>query len=153
MVKKSLHNPECIKEIVDRIHHLTQNSQAAWGKMDVSQMMRHCNQVLQVPLGKIKLPEINFLFTAIGIVTKWEIQVFNNGIPRNMPTFQKLIVNFECDFKEEKENLLKTLEDYRICFQHKNLPDHHVLFGKMKEKDWGFLEYKHLHHHLKQFNV
>ena len=25
--------------------------------------------------------------------------------------------------------------------------------GKMTKFDWGFLEYKHLHHHLKQFNV
>jgi len=28
-----------------------------------------------------------------------------------------------------------------------------VLFGKMEERDWGFLEYKHLDHHLKQFNL
>lgn len=116
-------------------------------------MMRHCNQVLQIPLRKIELPQINLLFSAIGIITKWEIQVLNNGIPRNMPTFRKLIINFECDFDEEKESLLKTLDEYLLCFQNKNLPDHHVLFGKMQSKDWGFLEYKHLHHHLKQFGV
>lgn len=121
--------------------------------MNVCQMMRHCNQVLRVPLRKVELPEINFMFSAIGIITKWEIQVFNNGIPRNMPTFQKLIVNFECDFEEEKESLLKTLDEYILCFRNKNLPDRHVLFGKMESRDWGFLEYKHLHHHLKQFSV
>lgn len=121
--------------------------------MNVSQMMRHCNHVLQVPLRKIELPQINLLFSAIGIITKWEIQVLNNGIPRNMPTFRKLIINFECDFDEEKESLLKTLDEYLLCFQNKNLPDQHVLFGKMQSKDWGFLEYKHLHHHLKQFGV
>ena len=81
------------------------------------------------------------------------MQLFNNGIPRNMPTFQKLIINFECAFDEEQQNLLKTLDDYLVHFQNGNLPDHHVLFGKMEEKDWGFLEYKHLDHHLKQFNV
>jgi len=140
-------------EITQRIRRLNQNSVAIWGKMDVCQMMRHCNYVLQVPLQKIELPEINRLFAMIGKITKWEIQIFNNGIPRNMPTFQKLIINFDCDFEEEKENLLKTLDEYRICFENNNLPDHHVLFGTMKEKDWGFLEYKHLHHHLKQFNV
>ena len=153
VVKKSLHYTECFKEIIYRIHLLDKNSQAMWGKMNVCQMMRHCNLVLQVPLRKLELPKINRLFTAIGTITKWEIQIFNNGIPRNMPTFQKLIINFECDFEEEKENLLKTLAEYRICFGNKNLPENHVLFGKMKEEDWGFLEYKHLHHHLKQFNV
>jgi len=79
--------------------------------------------------------------------------VFNNGIPQNMPTFQKLIVNFECDFDESKTNLLNTLKDFREVSINRELPDRHRLFGKMTEKDWGFLEYKHLNHHLKQFNV
>jgi hypothetical protein len=116
-------------------------------------MMRHCNYVLQIPLQKIDLPPINAFFGTIGIITKIEMQIFNNGIPKNMPTFQKLIVNFECDFNDEKQNLLKTLEQYQTIFQNGTLPEHHILFGKMKEKDWGFLEYKHLDHHLKQFNV
>ena len=152
-MKKSLHNPAHFNEITERISLLNPNSEAMWGKMDVCQMMRHCNYVLQVPLQKLKLPEINRLFAMIGKITKWEIQIFNNGIPRNMPTFQKLIINFECNFEEEKENLLKTLDEYRICFKNNNLPARHILFGTMKERDWGFLEYKHLHHHLKQFNV
>ncbi len=121
--------------------------------MDVCQMMRHCSLVLHIPLKKIELPPINALFSAIGIIAKREMQIFNNGIPRNMPTFRKLIINFECNFHEEKESLLKTLDEYRICSRNNNLPDKHVLFGAMKEKDWGFLEYKHLDHHLKQFNV
>ncbi|GAA5087933.1 hypothetical protein GCM10023210_11070 [Chryseobacterium ginsengisoli] len=153
MVKKSLHNPIYFEEIIKRISGLTENSPKKWGKMDVCQMMRHCSYVLQVPQKKIKLPAINIFFRLIGILTKKEMQFFNNGIPRNMPTFQKLIINFECDFDEEKQNLLKTLDRYCMSFNNKNLPDRHVLFGRMKEKDWGFLEYKHLDHHLKQFNV
>jgi hypothetical protein len=153
LVKKSLHSSIYFEEIINRISNLSENSQKRWGKMDVCQMMRHCNYVLQIPLGKIVLPPVNALFKTIGIITKIEMQIFNNGIPRNMPTFQKLIVNFECDFNDEKENLLKTLDEYRNTFKQGKLPDHHVLFGKMTEKDWGFLEYKHLHHHLKQFNV
>ncbi len=121
--------------------------------MDVCQMLTHCDLVLQVALRKIELPRINLLFETIGIVTKWEMYVFNNGIPRNMPTFQKLIVNFECDFDESKTNLLKTLEEFREVCENRNLPESHRLFGNMTEKDWEFLEYKHLDHHLKQFNV
>ncbi|WP_294232083.1 DUF1569 domain-containing protein [uncultured Chryseobacterium sp.] len=153
MVKKSLHHPTDFKEIKIRISRLHKNSPAKWGKMDVCQMMRHCSCVLQVPQNKLTLPPINKVFRMIGTATKIEMQLFNNGIPRNMPTFQKLIINFECDFDEEKQNLLKTLDDYLMYFKNGSLPDHHVLFGKMGEKDWGFLEYKHLDHHLKQFDV
>jgi len=153
LVRKRLSNPTYYREIVDRISGLSGNSSAKWGKMNVCQMLRHCDLVLQVALAKIELPEINILFRVIGAVTKVEMYVFNNGIPRNMPTFQKLIVNFECDFDESKTNLLKTLEEFRVASENKKLPENHRLFGNMTEKDWEFLEYKHLDHHLKQFNV
>lgn len=153
MVKKSLHHPVYYDEIVDRISRLSENSRGKWGHMNVCQMLKHCDLVLQIALKKTELPRINYAFKAIGIVTKIEMHIFNNGIPRNMPTFQKLIVNFECDFDESKNNLLKTLEEFRTACKSKTLPDHHSLFGNMTEKDWQFLEYKHLDHHLKQFNV
>ncbi|WP_228434904.1 MULTISPECIES: DUF1569 domain-containing protein [Chryseobacterium] len=153
MVKKTLNNPIYFEEIIERISKLSENTSGKWGKMDVSQMLKHCDLVLQVALRKIELPPINILYKTIGIFTKMEMYVFNNGIPRNMPTFQKLIINFECDFDESKTNLLKTLEEFRIACENKKLPDSHRLFGNMTEKDWEFLEYKHLNHHLKQFNV
>lgn len=153
MVKKYLNNPIYFKEITERISGLSADSHRKWGKMDVCQMLMHCDLVLQVALQKIELPRINLLFETIGVVTKWEMYVFNNGIPRNMPTFQKLIVNFECDFDVSKTNLLKTLEEFREVCENRKLPESHRLFGNMTEKDWAFLEYKHLDHHLKQFNV
>lgn len=153
MVKKYLAHSIYYKEIIDRISQLSADSHRKWGKMDVGQMLTHCDLVLQVALRKIELPRINPLFRIIGIVTKLEMYVFNNGIPRNMPTFQKLIVNFEYDFDESKTNLLKTLEEFREACENRKLPDSHRLFGNMTEKDWEFLEYKHLDHHLKQFNV
>ncbi|WP_228433621.1 DUF1569 domain-containing protein [Chryseobacterium polytrichastri] len=153
MVKKSLHHRIYFEEIINRISNLAENSPKKWGHMSAAQMLKHCDLVLQVALHKIVLPDINVLFGTVGIVAKYEMQVFNNGIPRNMPTFQKLIVNFECDFDEVKKSLLKTLDDYWQAFENNNLSNRHKLFGKMTEKDWGFLEYKHLNHHLKQFNV
>lgn len=153
MLYKSLHNEKDFKEIKNRIAKLSANSKREWGSMDVSQMLTHCDLILQIPLKKIELPKINFFFRAIGIFTKKEMQIFNNGIPHNMPCFQKVIVNFECDFHEAKSKLLETLDEYKAASEKEILPDHHELFGEMKNKDWGFMEYKHLHHHLKQFNV
>ncbi|MCS3529028.1 DUF1569 domain-containing protein [Chryseobacterium sp. JUb7] len=152
-MKKSLHHRLFFEEIMMRIAKLSENSPGKWGKMNAAQMLRHCDLVLQIALKKIDIPKINPFLEAIGALTKKEMQIFNNGIPRNMPTFQKLIVNFECDFNESKEGLLKTLEEYWFAYENNNLPGSHALFGSMKEKDWGFLEYKHLDHHLKQFKV
>ncbi|WP_228460466.1 DUF1569 domain-containing protein [Chryseobacterium gallinarum] len=153
MVRKRLSNVIYFEEIKDRISRLSQDSKAKWGQMNVCQMLKHCDLVLQIALQKVELPRINLLFRIIGATTKIEMYVFNNGIPRNMPTFQKLIVNFECDFDESKTNLLNTLEEFRKACEASKLPDRHKLFGSMTEKDWDFLEYKHLDHHLKQFSV
>lgn len=150
---KSLHNEKDFTEIIERIHQLSENSQKKWGKMNVSQMLLHCDKILQIALQKIELPPLGLFFRTVGILTKHEISVFNNGIPRNMPTFKKVIVNFECDFEQTQKNLLKRLEEYNDRYRKHQLPVKHELFGKMRERDWGFLEYKHLDHHLKQFNV
>lgn len=153
MQHKSLHNSADFEEIITRISFLSENSQRKWGRMDVAQMLTHCELILKVALKEIQLSRPNIVIRTVGILTKKEIQIFNNGIPHNMPSFQKLIVNFECDFVVAKNNLLKTLQDYAKAYENHDLPHDHALFGEMKEQDWGFLEYKHLNHHLKQFNV
>ncbi len=121
--------------------------------MNVAQMLCHCNKVLKVPLRKIVLPKTNFLIYAIGNFTKFEMKIFNNGIPPNMPTFRKLIVEENCNFEESREGLMETLDEFIRISNENKLPEKHELFGKMTKKDWGFMEYKHLNHHLKQFGV
>lgn len=152
-MKKTLHRNLDFQEIKHRINLLKEDSGNRWGSMNAAQMFCHCERVLKIPLKELQLPEINILFRTIGLVTKKELHVFNNGIPANMPTFKKLVVNFDCDFSLCRENLLKTLDRYVEQSKNNNLPDRHSLFGKMEKKDWGFLEYKHLDHHLKQFGV
>lgn len=153
MVRKSIHNRIYFNEIIERISHLSEDSKRKWGRMNAAQMMHHCHLILQIPLKKIELPKVNFLFKAVGVLAKTEIQIFNNGIPRNMPTFKKVFVNFECDFELARMNLLKTLDEYWDFYESDHLPQNHALFGTMKPEDWGILEYKHLNHHLKQFRV
>lgn len=152
-MKKRLDAEQTFQEIVNRIHRLNIDSKRKWGVMKVEQMMLHCDKVLQVACGKISLPKVNFLLYGIGILTKKEMAIFNNGIPPNMPTFRKLIVNFECSFEDSKSSLLKTLYEFKAILESGEVPNHHCLFGKMTLEDWAFLEYKHLHHHLKQFGV
>jgi hypothetical protein len=60
---------------------LSENSLGRWGEMNVCQMLRHCDLVLQVALRKVELPRINVVYKTIGIFTKAEMYVFNNGIP------------------------------------------------------------------------
>lgn len=40
---KNIFRTEDCNEFVNRINHLTSESQALWGKMTVAQMLAHCN--------------------------------------------------------------------------------------------------------------
>lgn len=153
VVRKSLHNQEDFLEIKQRISILKPDAERKWGRMTAAQMLTHCSQVLKVPMKRTVLPKTFFLFRWVGILTKYEMKTFNNGIPPNMPTFKKLIINFDCDFDVSKRELLKTLDEYEEFRRHRKMLSKHELFGKMTDENWGFLEYKHLNHHLKQFSV
>ena len=150
---KSLHHDADFEEIKSRFAKLRADSQPRWGKMNAAQMLHHCSLVLNIPLKKTVLPKTGFIVRTIGIITKNEMKLLGNGIPPNMPTYEVLLSGENCSFEECRSRLLETMENYWVCYCEGNLPNKHELFGKMKVSDWGFLEHKHLNHHLKQFKL
>lgn len=152
-MKKSLHREVDVEEIFRRIDHLSKDAKAAWGKMNASQMLEHCSLILKIATQEICIENSNFLILTVGAAAKFELEIFNSGIPHNMPTFKKVIVNFECDFEISKQHLIQSVRDYLQVYRNQQLPPSHPLFGEITVENWGFLEYKHLDHHLKQFGV
>ncbi len=152
-VRKSLSNPDDLAEIIIRLNSLSENSPRKWGRMTVAQMLKHCEKTLHVGMGKIVLPKTPYVIRLIGICAKKEIRLFDNGIPRNMPTYKALKLKESCKFEEAKESFLISLNEFLVALNENTLIPHHQLFGKMNNEDWGFLQYKHLDHHLKQFET
>lgn len=140
-------------ELKKRIHTLTPESAKQWGKMNSSQMLRHCRKIIDISCGDIILPKIHPLLKVIGIITKHEMYIFGNGIPRSMPTFKEVVVTERCNFEKSKVELIEALDRCVEKARCKQLLYEHALFGRMSSKRWGFMHYKHLNHHLKQFGV
>lgn len=151
--RPTLHNPQDLSAIIRRIHKITPESKAKWGKMTSTQMLMHCTYILEVPVGKRTLKKPWKIIKILGIATKYELKIFTNGLPHNMPTFAEVIADKKYDYEQATRQLLKTIEAFTETYQSNNLPSSHVLFGKMTPRDWGFMEYLHLHHHLTQFQV
>lgn len=49
---KSLFETESLTEIKNRINTLSPKNERKWGKMEVDQMLNHCQHPLNVSLGK-----------------------------------------------------------------------------------------------------
>jgi len=148
---KNLFDKDSYIEIVSRINALTPETQRQWGKMNAAQMLAHCKEAFKVPLSDKKMPRM-----FIGLLLGWAIKKkLYNEEPwkRNLPTAPNFIIKDERDFEKEKQELVAMINRF-----HHEGPGNvgkypHPMFGSFTSEQWGKSMYKHLDHHLKQFNV
>ncbi len=145
---KDLFDPNVKQEIIDRINKLTPASQRLWGKMDVGQMLAHCQMPLGVAVGTHKLKG-NFFIQIIGRLIKKKL--FNNQpFKPNLPTDKSFRMTTTKDFEKEKKGLIQMIGD----FSENTLSNEpHPFFGKMTKAEWSRGTWKHLDHHLRQFGA
>ena len=148
MEVKNLFDTAVKQEIIDRINRLTPQSQRQWGKMDVGQMLAHCQAPLGVAVGKHTLKR-NFFLSLIGPLFKK--QLYNdNPFKRNLPTDKSFIMSDSKDFEKEKQGLIQMINS----FSETAMSDSpHPFFGKLTKDEWSKGTWKHLDHHLQQFGV
>ena len=148
---KSIFDKDIRDELVNRMSSLNKESKALWGKMTVSQMVRHCVLCEAYYHGDIivKRSFLGRIFgrLAIAAILKDE----NTVLKKNAPTPLPFKVNdSNLNLEAEKENWQKLIIGYG------NFPEDnfiHWFFGSMTKKQLGEFIYKHSDHHLRQFGV
>ena len=149
---ESLFKKESAEKFIDRINHLSSQTQPQWGTMKAAQMLRHCHMPLKIASGEL-IPKINpiikFLF---GKQAKKQL-IHDHEFKKHLPTFSEAKITNQCIFEEERKRLVNLIEE----FQHKGpaglTKNAHPFFGEMSISDWDTLQIKHLDHHLRQFGV
>jgi len=148
MEVKNLFDANVKLDIISRINKLTPQSQAQWGKMNVAQMLAHCQMPLGVATGKHTLKR-NFLLSLIGPFFKK--QLFNQTpFKRNLPTDKSFIIANPQEFEKEKQNLIDMVNSFSATAMS---GEPHPFFGKLTKEEWSKGTWKHLDHHLQQFGV
>jgi hypothetical protein len=137
-------------EVTQRIASLNEKSAANWGKMNISQMLRHCALYEEMILrGQ------NQRQTLIGrIVGKRVLRDFikdDAPVRRNLPTLPQLRVSEPTgDVNLLKNKWIALIDEYgRYSESHFT----HPFFGAMTREQVGYLDYKHTDHHLRQFGA
>jgi hypothetical protein len=110
MEVKNLFDAAVKQELIGRINTLTPNSKALWGKMNVAQMLAHCQMPLGVATGKHILKR-NLLFSLIGPLFKK--QLFNETpFKKNLPTDKTFIIANPQEFAKEKQLLIDMINSF-----------------------------------------
>lgn len=148
---QNLFDTQTYTDTVARVHKLTSESKAEWGKMNVAQMLAHCKQAFKVPLSEKKLPRL-FIGRLLGPLIKAKLY---NDSPwkQNLPTSPDFKITNERDFHDEKQQLLALVNKFYAAGPMGITEHPHPMFGKFTPEQWGKSMFKHLDHHLRQFGV
>jgi hypothetical protein len=145
---KSIFDKITRDDLIARINSLNENSTAQWGKMTVSQMIKHCSQWDEMVLGKKQYKQ-TFLGKIFGKMALKGIMK-DEPIKKDLPTVPSFKITEYTDFNEEKKRWLKLFDEYN---DYAGDGIFHPFFGIMTKEQTGCFAYKHANHHLHQFNV
>src|SRR4051812_40926581 len=126
----SLFNRKHTDEFIARINSLGDGSQAHWGKMNVAQMLTHCQKPFLIALGELKPksnPIIRFLF---GRVAKKQL-IQDPEFKRNLPTFTEARIADRRVFEDERRKLIQLIEEFQRKGPAGLTKDRHPFFGEM----------------------
>ena len=148
---KNLFDQEASTEILSRLEKLQPDAKASWGKMSVSQMVAHCIVPIQVALGE-RVPKRTFMGLIFGKMAK-RMVLKDEPFKQGLPTDPSFVIKDQPDFNAKKQELKTNIEKLLTTDKNAMTARAHPFFGKMTADEWGFLGYKHLDHHLRQFGV
>jgi hypothetical protein len=149
---ENLLNHKDYEALLDRLSNITSFSDRRWGKMEASQMIIHLKDQLDIALGHMhaKAQGPVLFHTILGRYLALYVLPWRKGkerTPLEMDADYKgtVVTNFESD----KHLLLMRIKEFISAKSYAA----HPFFGKLNNKDWGRLAWKHINHHLVQFGA
>lgn len=152
MALPNIFTSEVGDQLISRIENLNNSTTPNWGKMNIGQMLAHCNVTYEMAMEN-RHPKAKGLKK--WMLTKFVKQIVVNEKPykKNSRTAPEFLMTTEKEFETEKNRLTnyinKTIELGEEHFEGKESNS----FGALKSSEWNNMFYKHLDHHLTQFGV
>lgn len=146
---KTLFDKSTRDELIGRINTLNKASSAQWGRMNVYQMVKHCTLWEEMALGKRQYKQV-FIGRLFGKMALKGLLKDDRPLGRNTPTISELKITANGDVLSEKAKWMGLVEEYAHCSNDGIV---HPFFGKITKEQIGQLAYKHIDHHLRQFNA
>ena len=139
-------------KLEQRINQLTHETQPLWGKMNVANMLGHCNVTYEM-LYETKHPKPGgFMKLMLKLFVKKAV-VGPKPYPKNSRTAPQFLMVDQRVFDTERGRLLNYLKrvqnEGEAAFEGRESHS----FGPLSVDEWNTMMYKHLDHHLKQFAV
>jgi hypothetical protein len=147
---KTLFEATTVEEVKARMEKLRPDTERLWGRMSPAQALAHCSTMMELAVG-LNFPPRTLTGRIFGRYAKsiiWK----EKPLPRNMPTDKHFVVSDERELAVERKRLSGLIDRLatgpEACTKHP-----HTFFGPLSPMEWAVLTYRHLDHHLRQFQV
>lgn len=151
-MKNNIFKQSTVADTIGRINSLNSETSATWGKMNVAQMLAHCNVTYEMVYENIHPKPNMFLKFILTKMVKNQV-VSEKPYPKNGKTAPQFVIKGDRDFHKEKERLINYIERTKeLGESHFDGKESHS-FGKLSVEEWSTMFHKHLDHHLNQFDV
>ena len=152
MALPNIFSKEVADEIIARINSLTPSTPALWGKMNVAQMLAHCNVTYEMLYTDKHKKASGFLKFILKVIVKPAV-TNEKPYPKSTKTAPAFIITDERVFNDEKSRLIdyinKVQSEGAAAFEGRES----LSFGPLTSIGWNNMFYKHLNHHLSQFGA
>lgn len=149
---KNIFNQNDTSEIIARINNLTSLTKPIWGKMDVAQMLAHCNVTYELVYDNKHPQPKGFMKFMLKFLVKNTV-VSEKSYKQNSHTAPFFIINSNKDFELEKKRLIDYISKTQQLGEKEFDGKESHSFGELNKTEWNNMFYKHLNHHLSQFGV
>jgi hypothetical protein len=146
---RSMWGDDIRREITDRVARMTPDRKAQWGKLSAPQMVCHLAESLKMALGELPVEPRHL---PIRYPPLKQFIVYLAPFPRNMPTAPELVARSPRDWQADVADLQALMNRFTPRGSAGRWPEHPA-FGRLSERAWGVLVYRHMDHHLKQFGA
>jgi Protein of unknown function (DUF1569) len=150
MSQPSLYNKTTADLIRSRLEKLAPDQVALWGKMNPAQTLTHLRKAMETAFERETPLKTNIMALILGPFIK-RMVLSDKPYKQSLPTAKNVIVSSSRDFEEEKEKLLSTFEQFIQNGGEYAAKIKHPMFGYLTGPEWGYVQWKHFDHHLRQF--
>ena len=148
----NLFNTSDTEGILTRLEKLGPDAQRQWGKMNVNQMLAHCNASLETAMGLNSPEKLNIFLRFIGKMLKGKY-FGEKPFIKNSQTDPTYIITGNPDFQTEKDKVMSQIRGFSNGGHAKCTQQVHVFFGPLTPEEWAIMQWKHFDHHLRQFGL
>ena len=136
------------KELLQRLGRVTPESKAQWGRLDAARMMCHLGDALEEALGRRAVPR-----AGPGMLRHFPMKhlaIYVIPMPKGAKAPRELLAETPGDFEANRRRVVAAIEE--VGMRPEGTAPDHFLFGRMSSKQWNALAWKHIDHHLRQFD-